>query len=468
MALDQLRARAQSMLQSKQLRSISLYVIAIGLASGSNFASAPIVLALLGNEGFASWALIEPLLLIFIPVAGLGANVGILHLIAREGQDVRALGQILVPYLLSAALISSICGVLSFLQWGPSVSGLAALVVFVEGVLLLFGSFWRATDEPLKFALVEGGRAFAVVLTLIGFLVFSPTVIQTVGDYFVVRVCVGFVALALAIAVTRPALNFSGALTRSAVAFGLPIVTASMIIAVLSTVDRYVLALSGNGDKVTEYVAHVKLVQILGTAVTPFFAWFAPIAIRRIPEGETAHSFFAMTFYGFICVSMSLAAIMLSFTPLIWPLLFPSVAFDNTLFLILVLGMVLFSAGNPISLATLRPGKTWLAPVTTLINLAVCAAACFGLAQLDALLGVAMGRLLAYLSYTAALGWLTVRALNIRYAWAQILTVFAAFVASSSILTTAFDLTTVLGALVASIGILSVTLGCAWLLRPGK
>ncbi|MEL7030216.1 MAG: oligosaccharide flippase family protein, partial [Pseudomonadota bacterium] len=394
---------------------IALYAGAIGVASGSNFLSVPLLLSLIGTTGFAAWALVEPLLLIFVPIAGIGMNVGVLLLAAQDSKPSDALNQLTLSHCGSTALISLVCAAIVATNWSLEVAALTGAIVFFEGVLLLFSSFWRATNAPLKFAAFEGGRTLAITITLAICLAYSSSYISTMEDYLQLRLNAGVVAVGLAFVIVRPSLRFDKAATLKAIRFGLPIVAASMLVALLTTVDRYALSFFVGDQEIAAYVAHVKIVQVLGTTLTPFFTWFAPIAIRRIPEGETSHKFFAATFYIFMSVNLAVTGIFWILTPLLWPYIFPSVVYEPVLFFILLIGMMLFAAGNPVSLATLREGKTWLAPVATLVNVLIAAVACLVFVSLAGPAGAAFGKLLGFGSYSLILGIMTVRALKLKY-----------------------------------------------------
>lgn len=401
------------------LFSLFCYALAIGLASGSNFLTAPLLLSLLGQAGFARWALVEPLILTLIPVAGFGINYGLMHAIAQGGGPRRAIGR-LVPFFLGAsALVAAAAAAIALPGWGLTIALLSAAIVLTEGAIGLFVAYWRSCNRPGLFALVEGGRAALVVLMLAAAWMLAPMLVHSVDGYMGLRGIVGVAAVLLALVVIRPIGPGDRGEAVAAMRFGLPIVGASMLVAMTTTIDRYAVAQFATVAAISSYVAHVKLVQVLGSALTPFFTWFAPVAIRRLPEGEAAHPFFTGSVYAFQTVNGCATLGMWFLAPLVWGALFGSVPFDATLFAILLVGQMLFALGNPVSIGTLRPGKTWHALRATAITLAVTTMACIGLGAVMGTTGVALGRAVGLAAYTATLGYGTVRDLGLRYPWGR-------------------------------------------------
>jgi O-antigen/teichoic acid export membrane protein len=449
------------------LFSLLCYALAIALASGSNFLTAPLLLALVGPAGFAHWALVEPLVLALIPIAGFGINYGLMQAVAqRADAPQRVIGGLLPFHLAASLLVALIAGGIALASWAPTVALLCAAIVLVEGVIALFITYWRTIDRPGFFALVEGGRAALVVLLLAAAWVAAPAFISTVPAYMAVRAGVGAAAILLAVAVIRPIGRGTSQDAMAAVRFGFPIVCASVLVSLTTTIDRYAVAHFATLAAISGYVAQVKLVQILGSALAPFFTWFAPVAIRRLPEGEAAHGFFSGSVYAFQAVNACATLGMWFLAPMLWRPLFGALPFDASLFAVLLIGQMIFALGNPVSVGTLRPGKTWQALRATIVTLAVMAAGCLVLGGLYGPIGVAWGRAIGFGAYTLVLGAGTVRDLGIGFPWAR-MAVFSIPVVAIIISTTgqlaAMSLWVALPAI--TIGCLLV-LGIALLLRP--
>ena len=416
-----LKGRALPRIDRAALVSLLCYALAIGLASGSNFLSVPLILSLVGPADFARWALIEPLILALIPLAGFGINYGLMHAIAHSDRPRRAIGMLLPAYAGASLLVAMVGGGIALASWGMVTAALCAAIILVEGMVALFVTYWRARERPGFFAAVEGGRAAAIVVVLAIAWLAVPSLIRSIPAYMAVRAGIGMAAIVLAILIIRPIGPGDRSETAAAIRFGLPIVCASVLVSLTMTVDRYAVAHFVAMGAVPLYVAQVKLVQVLGSALAPFFTWFAPVAIRRLPEGEAAHPFFANSVFLFHAVNCCCTIGMWFLTPLVWHPLFGSLPFDPMLFAILLLGQMIYALGNPVSIGTLRPGKTWQALRATTVTIALTVAGCAALGAVAGAQGVAWGRFIGASAYTLVLAAGTVRDLRIRFPWGRML-----------------------------------------------
>ena len=402
------------------LHSVLLYSLAIALVSGANFIGVPLLLALLGHDEFARWALLEPILLTALPLAGFGIQIGLLRRVRGGAADDRAAISGLLPFHLGATLVVGLIAVGTARGFGVSLATAALLgtIVTVEGSIIFFVGLWRAQDRPTLFATVEGGRAVTIAALLVLALIFLGSSALVTDDYLILRLCIGLTAVALAVAVVRPQFRPSLAEAQRAVRYGAPIVVASMLAAMLISVDRYALA-HVDPEGLAHYVAHVKLAQLLSVAVAAFYTWFAPKAIQCLGDGPSAHPFFVGSTSVLVVALVGICANVWLLVPSVWPWFFPTISLDRQLFGILLIGIAVFSLGNPLSLGALRPGKTHHAIVITLAALAIGVGASFSLAGPLGEVGVAYGRGLGLAAYTAFFAANTIVSLRIRYPWAK-------------------------------------------------
>ncbi|WP_336966285.1 hypothetical protein [Sphingobium aquiterrae] len=446
--------------------SIALYALAIGLASGANFLTAPLLLALQGPVGLARWGLVEPLILALIPIAGFGINFGIMHLLTGSDAPRRIIGRVW-RYQIAAVSVTALVGAALAWHWfGGAIALLAAGIIAVEGAITLFISYWRACNQPIRFAAIEGGRAALVVLLLAIALLLPRNLVPDVQAYMALRLGVGALAIAAGFALIRPIGGGDRVALRTAVHFGLPIVIASMLVALATSIDRYILASAGaSALMIGAYVAHVKLIQILGSALAPFFTWFAPVAMRRLQDGKAAHGFFVNSAFLFYAVNAALTLMLWFAAPLLWEILFKKLDFDPTLFALLLIGQAIFSLGNPVSIGTLRPGRTWLALMSTAGMLIVTLVACFLFGRVWGAPGIAFGRLLGMVSYTLFLGGVTVHDLKIRFGWWRFV-VITALIGSVMAATSPMLSPSPLNSAAMALAALCLLSGLVWAIRP--
>lgn len=398
-------------------KSLALYAIATALVSGSNFLSAPLLIRLLGVQGFTDWSVIEPVMLTTIPLAGLGIQFGLLNELRKEA----AIAGSLFPWhaVFSFIIASTLTLAMLMLGWSLSISILTGAAVLAEGVITFLVSFWRARNKPLMYAALEGLRAFTVA-SILGLLVLLVTQTLTVEMYLVVRLVIGSSFLALGIFAARFRFKPNWGVAKKAIVYGLPIVLASATVAAFLNFDRYFVLLHSGNAPLASYVGHVKLVQILGAALSPFFIWFAPIAVRQIGEGSTKDGVFGQSFYGFVVVNAALSVGLWLSAPVIWNVMFPQIEFSPSLLLVNIIGMAVFSCGNPLSVGTLKEGNTGVAFVVTSIACVTGFIIMWVAGSIYGPEGVALGKMAAMFTYPLLFALHTWISLSVTYPWRNV------------------------------------------------
>lgn len=402
---------------AKATKSIALYALATAIVSGSNFLLTPLLLRALGVSGFEEWSALEPLVLLAIPLAGLGIQVGLIN---EMRKDSSVAGRLFPLHIITSLAISGLFfTVLALIGWPRWLSLMAASIVMIEGTIAFYIAFWRVTNRPAAYAVMEGMRAF-VILSIIAIIALLLASSMSTENYLVVRLFVGFIFLTLGILSTRWKLKPSIDLGRQAVGYGLPIVIASAAVAVFMNFDRYFLLGFAHDANLAGYVAHIKLVQILGAALSPFFVWFAPIAIRRVSENLGNDRFFGQTFYGFVAVDLALSVGLWIGAPAFWLMLFPDIEYDPKLLALNIIGVAVMSCGNPLGIGSLKEGKTNVALAITLIACVAGFGLMFVLGSAWGTIGVASGKVAAMFLYTILFAAHSRYTLKIDYPWASI------------------------------------------------
>lgn len=382
------------------LKNVALYGVSTLLVSGSNFLTVPLLLALVGREGFSIWSLLEPLILIFLPVAGLGINFGLINAGRKSHSDTRLAAEALIlSHALLAAIVGSGVGFCAFLLGTPvKTSALLSGVIALEGTIVFFVALFRAQDRPLHFAGIEGGRTFLTFL-IVGGATLVGTIHFDISSYLAVRAVTAMVALVIAVITTKIKFRPSVTITVDAIRYGLPLVAGSLVVAALSSVDRYILSVSGGLMYVAEYTAHAKLAQTVSLATGPFFMWFAPKAIQRMPAGPESNPYFiACTSYVFIFALMACGSLQI-LAPALWPILFPPLEFDFILFSSMIVGVCALAMAPTLGIGCLEPGRTHRALILTLISFVVSIIASALGGYTMGVLGVSLGRSVGFLTY---------------------------------------------------------------------
>jgi O-antigen/teichoic acid export membrane protein len=406
---------------------VALYAISMLLVSAANFLIVPLLILALGNDGFSTWALLEPLALAAIPLAGFGIQFGLMHQ-GRSSSDAlsKAFAQLWVPYFAIAGTWGITITALAMALGTPMILAvLVGAVVWSEGTLLIFITVFRAQNRPLSYAIMEGGRTVTVLVAMTSIVLASPLE-ATLSLYLMIRVGAALLALYIAFQLIRPTISISLSSVLLAVRYGAPIVVASMMVVLLTNFDRYALLWIGAEEVITKYTIHSKISQTLAIATSPFYMWFAPLVIRRIHLGKQAHLFFVNATSVALVLTVVAAGSLWLIGPLIWVWLFPSAQYSSPLFGVMILGAAAFALGNTFSIGSLAGGQTHYAFLVTGLSLSIGIAAALFIGQSMGPNGVAIGRAIGMLAYTALFAMFTITYLNINYAWSKYVILFAA------------------------------------------
>jgi O-antigen/teichoic acid export membrane protein len=325
----------------------------------------------------------------------------------------------LFPLHVSACLfVGLVAGAIGLLWIGDIFeAALVGLIVAVEGVISFFLIFWRTRERAFLYALFEGGRASAVVVAIMIAVVAGDTGVGSVAQYLSVRLSFAVLAVGIAVLLAAPIWQPTFRASVDGATYGLPIVLAASAAALLFSIDRYAIAGHVAAPDVSAYVAHAKLSQVLSTALTPFFAWFGPKAVRQVSAQQKADPFLQRAVSAFFFVVLLACANFWLLAPAFWQYVFPKIQLDRALLLFFLVGVGIYAMGNPLSVGALRPGKTYQAPLLTAVALAVAGVGSVALSTAYGAYGAAAGRSLGMASYTVLFAVNTVLSLKLRYPW---------------------------------------------------
>lgn len=401
----------------RALRSVLFYGASIALVSVSNFLAVPILLSLIGGAEFATWALLEPILLASIPLGGLGLQFGLLRLISGTSGDRDSTAALFPVHACLSVGVGTTAGLAtSLMGFDGATAFYLGITVAVEGMVLFFSTLWRGQIRPGRFALVEGGRA-AILAASLAIMLWLGTGVHSAEEYFQLRAGIALGALALAILIVRPRLAPRADMALTAIRYGAPIVVASALAAFLVSIDRYAVAQFAP-DLIPGYVAHMKLAQLVALVASAFYTWFGPVAIRLVNQGgERANAFLSASTSIFVLALLGVCANLFLVAPGLWPVLFPGIPLDQQLFAVQMAGTAVLAMGNPLSIGTLRHGRTHQALVVTLLAIGLGATASFALAGSFGTIGAALGRAIGLGAYTTAFAYITLRSVPLAYPW---------------------------------------------------
>ncbi len=337
------------------------FIAVAALPAGSNLLLTLVLVRGLGVEGFATWSIVEPLLLIFATLAALGMQYGVLFTSASDAADPRrALGTGILVALPTAIVLSVIVWFAIGLTIEPI--GLVNIVVPLVSdtiAVLIIASLRGQRRMPIWLGF-EAIRSLGLVLVAFGALRFEASWVANVDNFLMLRGCITATAVVVTAILLKAQLRFDGALALRMVKYGLPISAAALAALVTNSADRFLLA-SFQIDRtiIASYAAHQRLIGILMVlTVTPLNLWFAVEAMRRDTEKQA--SFFQGTLIALLAALSLLILATFIVSPMLWPYLFPQLPFQPMIFALLGLAIVPQALGIVLNIGGLREKKTYL------------------------------------------------------------------------------------------------------------
>lgn len=336
------------------------------------FVAVPFMLALLGPQAFAQWAMLEPLVAVLAGFALAGAHYGHLHSItSRLVTPAAALRQILRYGWLPALVIPAAGGTAAawFLGLGSAsaVALLCVVYVAIEAAILLLQFQARALSDALAFASTVWLRSGGIALGLLLFKLFNfeLSLVQYLIFMILLDIAVLSVACLRHLNTLRAAFSEHQAKLEDymiAVRYGLPIMFAAGLAMLVNNGDRYIVHALLAADKLPAYIVMAKLAGAMSFAMAPINLWWPVARHQHVQDADGGARFFAnilpllLAYYIFAAAALWVAGSML----VQWYA--PNVhGFDRATFLLLLSCGVVVGMTTPVNIGTLTPGKThWL------------------------------------------------------------------------------------------------------------
>ena len=380
----------------KHFGTLAGFITVALLPAAANLLLTLVLVRGLGIAGFATWAIIEPTILIFATIAALGTQYGVLFTTAGGTTDPRkALGVAMTAALPFALVASSV--VWAFVRRTIPDVGYVNLVLplSAETMAVLTVASLRGQRLLSIWIFFESVRSMGLLLLAFAFLKLLPHAVGSVNNFLLLRGVLTSSAVIGAAIFMRLRPGFDRGLIVRMVAYGLPIAGAALIQLVTNSADRFLLAgLHRPAAEIALYAAHQRLAGILSVlAVTPINLWFAVEAIRRDTDAE------AEFFRGVLLCVLGLLALMMIAAffagPIIWPYLFPTIAFHPVIYALLAASVVPQALGIVTNIGGLREKKTHLNTIVVILSAATVLALGVPLIPIAAAIGAAVARFAA-------------------------------------------------------------------------
>lgn len=408
---------------SGALRRLVDYGLVTVVTAGATFLAVPVLIRLLGLEGFGRWSLLEPVILVGAVLVLLGIEHGAIKQIAHDRLSPGLVaGRLIATAMLPAALISAgfLLGLASV--WGQRLALLAALLILAEGLLTLLTASCRAANLTGGYALGQGGRAALFLMALLSGLAWPFLSVATVEAAVAVRLCI-VAALALGLAVLlRARLRWGPRAYGDAVRYGGFILLTGLLATVMETGDRYALAWFADPALVGVYVVHVKLASIVGQGITtPFMLWFPVERFRHLGDADGGSLFFRTAAILLLGALLAVAGGVWLAGPFLTGLMAPGVRFDPAVSGWILAATVAVGMGYPMNVGLLKPGLTHRNVYPSLLAAPIAIGLAFLMAPAWGMEGAAIARTVGAVAALVLLTALSQRAHRVDFAHARMI-----------------------------------------------
>lgn len=335
------------------------FLTVAGLPAVSNLSLTYILVRTLPLSHFASWAIVEPLLLILATMGTLGLHMSLLFFNARDEMSPSHLLGAAISLTVPCALFIALAGGWVVSRYADGVGPLALLAPLTGDALgLLVTSTLRGKRQVGAWVTFEVIRSLGlVVLAALSYAMF-PYWVRTLDHFLLMRGCLTMMAVVVVCGLLRAFPNGDIALMRRLAAYGVPSSGSSLLGLAINNGDRFLLAAVGAPVTViASYAAHQRLTGLLGIAtITPLQLWFPVEAIRRNPERD--RSFFQGATVACLAVLGIISLCAFVAGPLVWPIMFETIPFNPWLFALLGIAVVPRALSITFNIGGLREKKT--------------------------------------------------------------------------------------------------------------
>ncbi len=345
------------------------YAAITGLAAVASFLITPLLVQVLGFEGFGEWSLLEPLLFSIPAACLLGVDHGVLKRVALEGMDLRtALGAVL-PHTALVLLLAGIAAALSVpLVWDhPSAPLLAALLIPAEAMLVLLAGGFRASDRLAAYGAVQVGRtALNLAVVAAAAAIVGPGL--SVSAVVSIRLVVA-VALALPLLLwLRPMVRFDSSAWQDGVRYGSFIVISSLVTAFGENFDRYSVGEFHGMEATGRYVVSVKLAAIVGQGVTmPLMMWFPAERFRHLNDPDGGERFFRVTAFLILALLLTVSGVVFLYGSKLTTIIGRGAKYSPVVLAMLLTGVIATGMAHPLNIGLLKPGRSHLTIVPVMV-----------------------------------------------------------------------------------------------------
>jgi len=315
-------------------------------------------------------------------------------------------------------------------------SGWFAFLIYVEAVMILLLSFYRATSAVGGYATgsITKALAFLAFLMLAGFGSRHSSV--HVSDVLFWRLSSASLAIAFSMYVfkTRKFTDSSSVcpdgdlhsrhLYSDAIRYGAPFLVTGLLTMVIDFADRYILKAFFDYTVLAHYVIYSKIAAFLNPLIiAPLGLWWPTERFKRLRNADGGMLFFRQTALKVLIVLLLVGGALWLFSPGLITLFAPGVVAEPRIQLMLIASVVFMGMGAPLNIGLLNSGKTHLNIYGVLGGAVIHLLLCILLIPTFGATGAALSTALSYLAYTLLLNVLSQRLIPVPFAYLAMLSV---------------------------------------------
>lgn len=368
-----------------KIPKVGAYFASNVIQAGLQFLLVPLLVRALGPAEYGRWGLLEPIIAMLAMVAQLGTNWGILKLVNQDGIAASvALRTLVARIWWFACLVAVAAGSVVWLAYRDILATIGLpLVVLAEASLGIVLAAARSENRATAYAtgvIVKFGCV--TLLVALGVLAKLPIVKSASELLMWWAAAVSLSAASSGILLLRSGPVFTSDCIQSgtmggAMRYGLPLLAAALLAAVLNSVDRFVVERFVAPEVLGTYVVALKVAGAMSFIMTPVALWWPTARFEHLRDSDHGQAFFAGAAEKMALIYGSAGALLWAGSELLMHWFAPQVIYSSPVLACLCIALVFRGMEAPLNIGLLKEGQTHWSIVAVGVGAASQLALCF-------------------------------------------------------------------------------------------
>lgn len=352
-----------------KIPKVGAYFASNVIQAGLQFLLVPLLVRALGPAEYGRWGLLEPVIATLAMVAQFGTNWGILKLVNQDGVPATtALRFLVVRGWWLACLVAIASGGGLWLLRHDLLAALGLmLVVLAEACLGLVLAAARSENRASAYAagvLVKFAGITALVAACVFFrfpqITSASALLMWWGGVVLVAAVVGGIKLFVSGGTgkgTSSSVSHSPSIA-TAVAYGLPLLGASLLGTVLNSVDRFVVEKYVSAEQLGAYIVALKVAGAMNFILTPIALWWPTARFEHVCDSDGGQAFFSDMAEKLAILYGMAGACLWIISPVLVRFFAPQMTYSPFVLAGLCIAVVFRGMEPPLNIGLLKEGKT--------------------------------------------------------------------------------------------------------------